>query len=145
VSCFLQKGKQFLVLQRARNDAQHNLWGIPGGKLDKGEMPQEGLSREIYEETNIKLLPSTFLLLGTALSHTPSDGQYGLYIYHTFVPDNTNVIIDTLEHHMFRWVTLEEFKALPLLTAQGEAFQLVENKISYFVNQKKQSVRGEIC
>lgn len=134
VSCFLQEGDKVLVLQRARKDAQHKLWGIPGGKLDKGEEPLEGLLREIFEETKQRLAPHVFQLLGTALSQTPSDGEYGLYIYHALVPEKTAVRINLEEHYSFRWVTLEEFQDLELLTAQREAFWLVEDKLTSIIS-----------
>lgn len=129
VTAFLQKGNRFLVLQRARKDLQHKLWGIPGGKLDKGELPLQGLLREIKEETQLQLSASSFQLLGTAISSTPSDGQYGLYIYHSFVEEDVEVQINQTEHSEYCWVTLIEFRALELLTAQREAFYLVEEEL----------------
>lgn len=137
VSCFIQKGHQILVLQRARKDQQHNLWGIPGGKLKKAESPVDGLIRELHEETGLCLSAEAFTLLGTTLSKTPCDGQYGLYIYFAVVPENTGIKIDFSEHYAYRWVSIEEFLQLPLLTAQGEAFQLVQDKLGiFFENQE---------
>lgn len=34
-----------------------NAWYLPGGKVDKGEIPKEALIREIREELNIDLQP----------------------------------------------------------------------------------------
>lgn len=129
VTCFIQRGNKILVLQRARKDAQHNLWGIPGGKLKKGELPLVGLARELQEELGFKFDPKRFHLLDTALSQTPTDGKYGLYLYHITVPEDFMEKIDLEEHHASRWVTLDEFEALHLLTAQREAFWIVESKV----------------
>lgn len=129
VSCVIQKETQLLALQRAREDVQHNLWGIPGGKLDPGELPIQGLARELEEELSIAFDPSSFTLLGTALSHTSADGEYGLYVYHTSFPKGARIQINLEEHHAFLWATLEEFQALDLLFAQGEAFRFVYDKI----------------
>lgn len=129
VTCFFQQSDKYLVLQRARKDQQHGLWGIPGGKLDKGEEPLAGLVREACEELEIKFLSDIFQLLGTALSHTPSDGEYGLYVYHAFVPTNLNIKINSAEHYAYRWATIDEFQKLDLLTAQREAFYLVQDKL----------------
>lgn len=134
VSCFLRQENKILVLQRARKDQQHKLWGIPGGKLDKGESPLEGLVRELQEETTIVAQPDSFQLLGTAISRTPSDGQYGLYIYYGFAPQDIDIQINTDEHYAFQWVTIEEFQALDLLTAQREAFHLVKTKLEHLLN-----------
>lgn len=134
VTAFLQSGEKFLVLQRARKDAQHTLWGIPGGKLDPGELPEEGLIREIQEETQIND-QLAFQLLGTALSCTPSDGEYALYLFHSFLPKHPSVIINSQEHSSFKWVTLAQFEELELLTAQREAFELVKDKLKSFTNE----------
>jgi 8-oxo-dGTP pyrophosphatase MutT (NUDIX family) len=144
VTCFLQKRDKVLLLQRARKDIQHNLWGIPGGKLDKGEEPIPGLVREIKEETGSKLDPQIFQLLGTARSKTQCDGEYGLYLYHASVSNNFSVNINPSEHHAYRWVTFNEFESMELLTAQGEAFKLVKEQLHTLcsINQKQ---RGVLC
>lgn len=132
VTCFLQKKDKFLVLQRARKDLQHNLWGIPGGKLDEGETPLVGLVREIKEETGVMVTPESFLLMGTARSKTPCDGEYGLYLYHAVVPEDTSICINRSEHHSFLWVSPEEFETLSLLTAQREAYLSVRGQVYGF-------------
>jgi 8-oxo-dGTP pyrophosphatase MutT (NUDIX family) len=40
-------------------------WNLPGGGLYKREDPKEGLIRETYEETGVKLSPSRVTLLAT--------------------------------------------------------------------------------
>jgi len=129
VTVFLQKDDKILVLQRARKDAQYKLWGIPGGKLNSEEEPIVGLIREVYEETQIKLSKDTPQLLGTAISFTPCDGQYGLYVFHAPITTQIDVQIDLSEHLKYRWVTIHEFQSLDLLTAQGEAFRIVEKPL----------------
>ncbi len=136
VTCFLQKQDKILALQRAKKDIQHNLWGIPGGKLNNGEDPIQGLIREIEEETGSKLDPRNFQLLGTAHSQTPCDGAYGLYLYHVLVPENFSVHVDPIEHYAYRWVTLSEFESMELLTAQGEALKLVKEQLQTLINFK---------
>ena len=131
VTCFIQNADQILILQRARNDEQHGLWGIPGGKLDHDELPVPGLLREIKEETNLDIIPSNLKLLGTALSHTSCDGYYGLYLFHTILSD-AKIEINHSEHHAYKWVTLKEFELMPLLTAQGEAYEYVKKNLMRF-------------
>ena len=134
VTAFLQYENKFLILQRERKDLQHSLWGIPGGKLEKDELPLSGLLRELHEELNVNLSYEAFQLLGTAISLTPADGEYGLYIYHTHVLTPLNIQINREEHSAFLWVTIDEFQKFNLLTAQREAFYLVQNKLIYFLS-----------
>jgi 8-oxo-dGTP diphosphatase len=130
VTLFLRKGERFLVLQRAKKDAQYGLWGIPGGKLDKGEHPTTGLIRELKEETGIVISDTECTLLDTAISHTSCDGKYGLHLYHAHAPLTIEVNINPEEHLAHRWVTLEEFERLELLFAQREAFHLVKELLT---------------
>ena len=129
VSCFVQYQDRILVLQRAKKDEQHKLWGIPGGKLENNEDPVKGLVREIYEETQVKLYPDSFALLGKALSKTHCDGVYGLFIYHTKLPFLPDVILNSHEHYACKWVTISEFESMNLLTAQFEAYRFTKEKL----------------
>ncbi len=144
VTCFIQQKNKILILQRARKDLQYKLWGIPGGKLDKKELPIQGLIREIKEEINITISSKDFLLLGTARSHTVSDGEYGLYLFYALMPENKAVKINNEEHSDFSWVTLEEFETYDLLTAQGEAYHFVENKLKKIYKSNSQKLIG-VC
>jgi len=51
----IQAGK-FLVLKRSLHAAHHaGDWDFPGGKLEYGEGPGQGLEREVLEETGLKV------------------------------------------------------------------------------------------
>ena len=61
---------KFLVCKK-----ETGVWVLPGGKLDYGESPQEGLRREISEEMNIEVLhiadnPSYFIIGQTLRTKT---------------------------------------------------------------------------
>lgn len=47
-----QEGK-ILITKRAAGDKRGGLWEFPGGKVEKGEKPEECLIREINEELEI--------------------------------------------------------------------------------------------
>ena len=146
VTAFLQKDDKILVLQRARNDEQHGLWGIPGGKLEDQELPLCGLIREIQEETGLSVSSEAFVLLNTAISKTPCDGEYGLYLYHAFLSEDQTVRINLQEHHAYRWVTLSEFQELDLLTAQREAFLFAKENLQKIMSSKSKELnQGCLC
>ena len=50
-------------------------WTMPGGKLDFGETPQEGLCREALEETSLKINPAKLKLISVANDLAP-DAQF---------------------------------------------------------------------
>ena len=53
---FIVDDGKLLILKRSADDAQKpNVWEIPGGRLELGEDPKEGLRRETKEETGIEV------------------------------------------------------------------------------------------
>ncbi len=58
--------KRILLAQRPENKAMAGLWEFPGGKMEKGELPESALIRELHEELGIEvcnscLSPATFV------------------------------------------------------------------------------------
>jgi len=49
-------GKKFLLLRQPNGH-----WDLPGGKIDSGETVETALTREVREETNLKIGPLRFL------------------------------------------------------------------------------------
>ncbi len=58
VLCYLkQKGKTLMLYRnRKPNDIHQGKWNGLGGKLEKGESPEEALVREVKEEANVSLV-----------------------------------------------------------------------------------------
>ncbi|MBF0777797.1 NUDIX hydrolase [Streptococcus cuniculi] len=57
--CYLDNGKELLLLYRNKkeHDVHAGKWIGVGGKLEKGETPQECAVREIFEETGLQAKP----------------------------------------------------------------------------------------
>jgi len=52
VTAILLRGGKVLLSQRAR-EPHRGLWDLPGGFLELGETPEEGILRELREETGL--------------------------------------------------------------------------------------------
>ena len=66
---------QILLIQRADN----HLWAMPGGMLEVGETPSEGVLRETFEETGLKCEVIAFVgLFDSRFCGT----TYPLHLYH---------------------------------------------------------------
>jgi len=61
VSAIILNEKNEVLLAKRSSPVRHGLWGAPGGFLENGEDPIEGLSREVEEETGVKIEVGSFI------------------------------------------------------------------------------------
>lgn len=77
---FIQRGQEMLMLNRKSSPMQ-GVWHGVGGKIESGETPQDGILREILEETGIRLEPSQIRYTGTVTWKDGKDRIDGMYAY----------------------------------------------------------------
>lgn len=127
VAAVLKKEGKMLLAKRKKGDRFEGLWEFPGGKLEPGEIPEEGLKRELREEFGIETRVGNFLcsacyaspthsleLLAYEVSHV--SGQFSLY-----------------DHDEIRWISLEELNQYPL----GEPDKTVAQELKKLVRPAK--------
>lgn len=121
---FMECHRKLLLLHRAKCEISQGTWGIPGGKLEKGETPLEGLSREIWEELHLKPDPKELQFIRSLYVRHPKV-KYQLHLFHWELKSIPSIKIDITEHHSYLWQPIEAFAELPLLEGQLEAFKFV--------------------
>lgn len=60
-ACFIEHEGHILFLHRSENVSQPGTWAIPGGKVEKGETPEQAVCREIREECQFELKCPVFI------------------------------------------------------------------------------------
>jgi len=55
VNCVIEKNGKFLLVKQARSEYVKGKWSLPGGKINQGEKFDDAVSREIEEETGLKV------------------------------------------------------------------------------------------
>ena len=55
VCAIIEKEGKFLAARKAAGLSNEGLWEFPGGKINRGESPEQALVREIKEEINIEI------------------------------------------------------------------------------------------
>lgn len=92
-----------------------DLWGIPGGKIKWGEAALEALRREIKEETSLDITGIQFVLVQDCIHSKEfyKDAHFVLLNYTCRCAGAPEVVLNE-EAREFRWVTMEQARALPL-------------------------------
>ncbi len=86
-------------------------WQIPGGGLKRGNLPEKGALKELYEETGIRAGGLKLL----DISSSPENRNLMIaYVAHYLVGSTKPYVQDTFEISEARWVPIEE--ALEKLT-----------------------------
>lgn len=91
-------------------------WGIPGGKIHEGEKMEEGLKREILEETGLKIREIQFALVQEAVNSPEfyRPAHFILINYFAF-SEETWVSLNN-EAEEYRWVKAGEAFSMDLNT-----------------------------
>ena len=57
--CHIMRGRK-LLLKKANNGISLGKWNGPGGKLEKGETPDQNVVREVMEETSLRIAAPSY-------------------------------------------------------------------------------------
>lgn len=126
--CYIRKNGKILMLHRTKkkNDIHEGKWLGVGGKLEKGESPEECAVREVFEETGLHVESLKLSGLFTFPDFNNGEDWYGyLYVIENF----TGELIDSPEGHL-EWI--EESKIFDLNMWAGDELFLrwmLENRL----------------
>lgn len=109
---------QILILQRSEKSGAGGKWSLPGGGLDYGENSEEGIIREIREETNLTITNLKPLKICTYVHKDDFIVIIGYVCQAT-----SNAVKLNWEHDSYKWVSKEG--ALQLELAE-DARRLIE-------------------
>lgn len=124
-ACYISVGEHFLFLKHLPHKANGNAWGVPGGKMEKGESPYQCVIREVREETGMDVSGQPAEYFGEVYVRAPR----GDFVYHIFAlclsEYPSEVIISSTEHEEYRWMTLKEALNLRLIPGEDECLELL--------------------
>ncbi|SKC48450.1 NUDIX hydrolase [Maledivibacter halophilus] len=96
----VEKEGKYLFLNRIDPP---KVWSPPGGWLDKGENPEDGLLREIKEETNLKVK----IICPIHVFYKSKTNSLGFVYICQYISGKVKI---SFEHMDFMWKTLKEMK-----------------------------------
>lgn len=113
VAAIIEREKQIFATQRGYG-LWKDWWEFPGGKMEKGEDPEEALLREIREEL------ATEIQVGERLCTVDYDyPEFHLTMY-CYLCSVVNGNITLLEHEDARWLSQKDLYSVEWLPADKE-------------------------
>jgi len=138
-ACFINVNARYLFLKRHPSKIEGGTWGIPGGKIEKGESSLEGVIREVKEETTIDLCLYPVRHLSTVFIRYPKV-DFTYHMFETKLEElPSKVVISEEEHSDYVWIYLHEALALPLIPGEDECIFL-----SYGIKSKEKLLNSSL-
>ncbi|MEI7682689.1 MAG: NUDIX hydrolase [Candidatus Saccharibacteria bacterium] len=97
-------------------------WGLPGGGLHRGEEPAVGASRELQEETGIKVSPEDLKYLYEGQANIKGL-RFRYSCYYLVLTKRPNIKKQALEIAKVAWLPL---KSVSLVSANAETYQAAQ-------------------
>ena len=116
------KGDKIFATQRGYGEWK-DWWEFPGGKMEAGETPEEGLEREIREELSTEISVDEFLC--TVEYDYPA---FHLKM-HCYLCSLLTEALHLNEHEAAKWLAKDELDSVKLLPADLEVIKALRNII----------------
>lgn len=120
-ACYLEINNQILLLQRAQGKLEEGRWGVPAGKLEPHETPENAAKRELFEETGITIKDEQMYHLNPFYIRKPKLD----YIYHSFkiFLDQTPKVFLSSEHQSYKWMEFNAMEKIALMDGAREVLK----------------------
>lgn len=123
VAAIIRDGESVLATQRGYGEFKDG-WEFPGGKMEKGELPEEALKREINEELD------TEIKVGKLLTTVEYDYPQFHLTMHCFMCEVIKGDLKLLEHEAAKWLTKGNLYSVDWLPADKDIIPLIEKELS---------------
>ena len=129
--CYIDNGRELLLLHRNKkpNDVHQGKWISVGGKLEKGESPEECAQREILEETGLVAEAMTLCGIITFPDFTPDTDWY-TYVFRV-TRFSGQLLADSPEGTL-EWVPYDQVLLKPTWEGDYELFKWILNDVPFF-------------
>ncbi|NLE13596.1 MAG: 8-oxo-dGTP diphosphatase MutT [Clostridiales bacterium] len=126
-AAIIQRNGKLLLCQRPIGKRCALLWEFPGGKIERGETPEECLVRECYEELGITIKTEQF---AQEVMYEYPDITVNIHFYFCEIISGDPVCI---EHNDVQWFSLEEVSKLSLCPADDKMLSLLSKDIKKYL------------
>ena len=127
--CYIEKENKYLMLYRNKSDKDPNKgkWLGIGGKLEKGETPDEAAVREVYEETGLILDGYEYRGIVNFVSDIYEDEIMHLYYSNDFRGE----VKECDEGHL-EWIDKDKVFDLPMWEGDRIFLKFLDSNMPFF-------------
>ena len=106
----ITSGEKVLVLRDPREERE--IWELPGGRLNKEELIEEGLAREVKEELGIDIAVGEVLYMTQFFQHSEQRNALVIVFIATMQNPDQEIMLEPGEVSEIRWVNEDEAEKL---------------------------------
>jgi 8-oxo-dGTP diphosphatase len=100
---------EVLLVMRNTSDTYASVWEMPGGSVEANETLEEGVTREIREETGLKVIQVSKFVDYFDFFNTETNKAKRKFCFEVIVDGDINL---SNEHNNFKWFSIEEIQSL---------------------------------
>jgi 8-oxo-dGTP pyrophosphatase MutT (NUDIX family) len=126
-SCYCEVEGRLLLLEEAPGRPEAGLWGVPAGKLETGETPEEGAERELWEETGIQISDRSRIRFFQTLYIRKTGLDYIYHMFQIFCDSRPEIRLSA-EHTDYGWRDVRDLEKIPLRQGAQIALQYYRNR-----------------
>ncbi len=120
VAAIITKDNKIFATQRGYGDFKDG-WEFPGGKVEKGEKPEDAIVREIREELGADIKVTGFL---TTVEHDYPTFHLSMDCFWAELKDGTEMVLR--EHEAAKWLALDELDTVDWLPADVKVVEKIK-------------------
>ena len=130
-AAIIVNNNKILIAKRKNDQYFKDKWEFPGGKIEKGETPEECLEREVKEELDIVIKVGPFFMENI---YQYPDKKVHLLTYFASLESGT---LKANEHEDFRWVSFSELDTFDFLEADKPIISRLKCGLENYFEEKK--------
>ncbi len=123
-----EKNEVLLVQESSKDKTRSHIgkWDCPGGRLNFGEDPFQGLKREVLEEVGLEIEIQKPLDISFWTPIKQNEEWYIVAMFMICKPKSKEVKISNFEHDAYKWVTLKELANLNIIPTTLKVLEKLE-------------------